>query len=158
MKTKNTFIEIKDSHCLEDAMRSFSKYQRLDILAPKIGCSPNVLRNKLNPDQEFHKLTALEVILLTHITGDETLLSAMGRMIGFTMYRPATEKSAISDLMHGVLKTQGAAGHICDIYQQAIEDKVITSNERDELLEAINKAQRHLSELASGLNSYKVHG
>ena len=70
MRNKPCSVEIKNSHSLEVAMQEFSRAHRLDLLAPKVGCSANVLRNKLNPDQEFHKLTLNETVLLTAITGD----------------------------------------------------------------------------------------
>lgn len=54
-------------------------------LAKAAGIQPQMLRNKLNPDQP-HQLTVADIISLYHATGDETLIDGMLFCCGLTAF------------------------------------------------------------------------
>ncbi|CAI1753160.1 Phage regulatory protein CII (CP76) [Serratia marcescens] len=58
----------KHSH-LSSACRRFAQAHNLTELAPALNVSPQVLRNKLNPEQP-HELTLSQLVTLTAITDD----------------------------------------------------------------------------------------
>ncbi|WP_034911930.1 phage regulatory CII family protein [Erwinia sp. 9145] len=57
----------------DDACRRFALAHNMTELAPQAGMKVQTLRNKLNPDQE-HQLTVAEMLLLTDLTEDATLI------------------------------------------------------------------------------------
>lgn len=57
----------------DEACQAFAARHNMVELADKAGIKPQTLRNKLNPDQP-HQLTAPEIMLLTDITEDSTLV------------------------------------------------------------------------------------
>lgn len=65
----------KQSH-FETACRQFANEHNLVKLGEKAGIAPQMLRNKLNPEQP-HKLTVLELDKLTQITGDMRLFDGL---------------------------------------------------------------------------------
>ena len=60
----------------EDACRKFALTHNMRELAQQAGMKVQTLRNKLNPDQ-VHQLTVTEVLLLTDLTEDATLMDGM---------------------------------------------------------------------------------
>ncbi|MFU7708715.1 phage regulatory CII family protein [Aeromonas veronii] len=55
----------------------FKQVHNLTDLAAQIGMSADVLRNKFNPAQERHKLTATDLIDIYRVTGDDTLFDGL---------------------------------------------------------------------------------
>ncbi len=55
----------------------FKQVHNLTELAAQIGMSADVLRNKFNPAQARHKLTATDLIDLYRVTGDDTLFDGL---------------------------------------------------------------------------------
>ncbi|MFJ5161083.1 phage regulatory CII family protein [Pantoea sp. NPDC088449] len=60
----------------DEACRKFAATHSLRELSERAGMKVQTLRNKLNPDQ-VHKLTVDEVLLLTDLTEDATLVDGM---------------------------------------------------------------------------------
>lgn len=60
----------------DETCRKFAAAHNLVELAQLAGMKVQTLRNKLNPDQ-MHKITAEEVLLLTDLTEDATLVDGM---------------------------------------------------------------------------------
>ncbi|EMH4136370.1 phage regulatory CII family protein, partial [Serratia marcescens] len=65
----------KHSH-LSSACRRFAQAHNLAELAPALNVSPQVLRNKLNPEQP-HELTLSQLVTLTAITDDAAILDGL---------------------------------------------------------------------------------
>ena len=60
----------------DEACRKFAATHNMQDLSERAGMKVQTLRNKLNPDQ-VHKLTVDEVLLLTDLTEDATLVDGM---------------------------------------------------------------------------------
>ncbi len=60
----------------DDACRSFAQRHNLADLAVEASMNVQMLRNKLNPDQK-HQLTCADLMRLTDVTEDASLLDAL---------------------------------------------------------------------------------
>lgn len=60
----------------DEACRKFASTHNMQDLSERAGMKVQTLRNKLNPDQ-VHKLNVDEVLLLTDLTEDATLVDGM---------------------------------------------------------------------------------
>lgn len=57
----------------DDACRAFALKHNIIQLAKQAGLNPQTIRNKLNPEQ-VHQLTVREMLILTDLTEDSTLV------------------------------------------------------------------------------------
>ncbi|WP_157610901.1 phage regulatory CII family protein [Arsukibacterium perlucidum] len=60
--SNNTLKQKQISLCPQTASYLLGKRHNISDSARKLGVSPNVLGNKVNTDQEFHKLTLGEAV------------------------------------------------------------------------------------------------
>lgn len=60
----------------DEACRAFSAKHSIIQLAKKAGLNPQTISNKLNPEQ-VHQLTIREMLILTDLTEDSTLVDGM---------------------------------------------------------------------------------
>jgi hypothetical protein len=74
----------------------FKQAHNLTQLAAEIDMNADVLRNKFNPAQERHKLTAQDLITLYHATGDDTLFDGLLFECGLTAVRLPSTGAAIT--------------------------------------------------------------
>lgn len=85
-----------------------------ESLAPRLGMSGAVLRNKVNPNNSTHHLTLAEAVKMTDITGDERILEAWARERGKVLMEvPAAENCAdgeVIEMMSESMKTFGDIG------------------------------------------------
>src|SRR5690606_17565252 len=61
-----------------------------ESLGPRVGISPAVLRNKVNPNNETHRLALDEAQKITAVTGDHRMLQAWAHSEGFVLIRRPT--------------------------------------------------------------------
>ncbi|TSH78761.1 phage regulatory CII family protein [Pantoea sp. paga] len=76
-----------------DACRKFALSHNMVKLAQQAGMKVQTLRNKLNPDQ-VHQLTVPEVLLLTDLTEDATLMDGMLAQLHCLPCVPVNEHAA----------------------------------------------------------------
>lgn len=89
---------------LDAACRRFSLAHNLAEVATVMGVSAQVLRNKLNPDQP-HRLTLNELILLTDITDDSTVLDGLLAQLKCLPAVPVNEAQPNNLPMHALSAT-----------------------------------------------------
>lgn len=77
----------------DDACRKFALSHNMVKLAQQAGMKVQTLRNKLNPDQ-VHQLTVPEVLLLTDLTEDATLMDGMLAQLHCLPCVPVNEHAA----------------------------------------------------------------
>lgn len=78
MDSQNTFLNRIGKHSIiEGAMAQFRNEHDLKVVAKKSGKGAQVLRNKLNPDQDRHHLTVLELVDITRATRDTSIIDAV---------------------------------------------------------------------------------
>lgn len=113
--TDNTLNKNPASQCPLsplDAAYLLGKRHNASDLARKLGVSPNVLGNKLNPDQEFHKLSLGEAVAITELTNDNGILEAWAHQRGGVFVRLPEAVACdeeLSDQLMRVSEELGAA-------------------------------------------------
>ena len=133
---------------LDTACRRFSLAHNLAEVAKVMGVSAQVLRNKLNPDQP-HRLTLQELITLTDITDDSTVLDGLLAQLKCLPAVPVNEAKPDNLPMHALSAT-AAIGVIAG---EAISAAPMTQLRRNAILDRANQAIRDLSLLVVSVES-----
>lgn len=79
-------------------------------LAPRLGMSSAMLRNKVNTNDVTHKLTLCESVTLQDITGDHRILHAMADHLGYVCIKlpaPGASDMALLDSFMAITKELG---------------------------------------------------
>ncbi|WP_429065495.1 phage regulatory CII family protein [Aeromonas bestiarum] len=126
------------------ACQRFAASHNMAEIAQRVGMNPQLLRNKLNPDQP-HELTVAELIAITQASdGDETLLD--GALFGCGLTAVAIPKSERApSLPHQAIDLNAK---IASIGQRALEltDRGrITRSERNTLVSVATSAMGSLA-------------
>ena len=140
--TNSKQIEAFDSAC----ERFAANYVTSD-LAKAAGMQPQMLRNKLNPDQP-HQLTAADLINLYHATGDETLIDGLLFCCGLTAFAlPKTTSDA--QLMERTIELNARVGGLGSQAVQIHKSGRVTKTQRNMV---VNTATLAMGELAILIN------
>jgi hypothetical protein len=123
-----------------------------ESLAPRLGMSGAVLRNKVNPNNTTHHLTLAEALRMSQITGDVRIAEAIANELGYTMVQtPRVEDccdAAIVELMGEAWSTHGDVGkEIC----KTLEDGRVELKEVDRVESRIFKHAQVLFNIAARL-------
>lgn len=121
----NTLNKKSIPQCPLDAAYFLGKRHNASDLARKLGVSPNVLGNKLNPDQEFHKLSLGEAVAITEITSDNLILETWANSRGFILVPVPEGVACDEDLSDQLLKLSEAMGQALGAVRAARADGVI---------------------------------
>lgn len=135
----------------DDACRKFALTHNMAELAQRAGMKVQTLRNKLNPDQ-VHQLTAQEVLLLTDLTEDATLMDGMLAQMQCLPCVPVNEL-AKEKFPAYVLKATVEVGSMA---ASAANPERITATCRRSILEAANTGIRCMMLAALAVQS-RVH-
>lgn len=142
--SNNTLKQIPVSQCPLDAAYLLGKRHNASDLARKLGVSPNVLGNKLNPDQEFHKLSLGEAVAITELTDDNAILEAWAQQRGGVFVRlpeSAACDEELSDQLMRVSEELGAAlGEVRAARADGVIDPVEFEKIKDRLLATVTEA------------------
>ena len=84
-----------------------------ESLGPRVGISPAVLRNKVNPNNTTHHLTLAEADRLMRITEDKRILRALAHTHGYLLVKAPDECTIESDMsvlehVTGLMVQQGS--------------------------------------------------
>lgn len=121
----------------EDACRKFALTHNMRELAQQAGMKVQTLRNKLNPDQ-VHQLTVTEVLLLTDLTEDATLMDGMLAQLHCLPCVPVNEHAADKFSAY-VLNASAQVGTLA---ASAANHASITTSCRRGIVEAANTGIR----------------
>ncbi|MGC1100265.1 phage regulatory CII family protein [Pantoea agglomerans] len=121
----------------DDACRKFALTHSMAELAPRAGMKAQTLRNKLNPDQ-VHQLTVSELLLLTDLTEDATLIDGALAQLHCLPCVPVNEL-AKENFPSYVLKASAEVGSLA---ASAANPERITATCRRSILEAANTGIR----------------
>lgn len=133
---------------LDNACRRFSQSHNLTELAAAMGISAQVLRNKLNPEQP-HRLTLSELITLTDITDDSTVLDGLLAQLKCLPAVPVNEAQPGNMPLHA-LNATAAIGVIAG---EAVSVTPMTQSRRNTIMDRANQAIRDLSLLVVSVES-----
>lgn len=142
--TNNTLKKNQIPQCPLIAAYLLGKKHNASDLARKLGLSPNVLGNKLNPDQEFHKLSLGEAIAITELTDDNLILEAWCHQRGGIFLLLPDAVTGDEELADQMMKLNEALGSAMCELRTARQDGVIDPQEfeqiKSELMITIHEA------------------
>lgn len=122
-----------------------------ESLAPRIGMSPAVLRNKVNPNNVTHHLSLAEAGEIMSVTGDDRILHALAANHGYTL-QPVDAPSSGS-IMTAMLGAAAAKGDLAEILAQSLADNRITPNEAADIARACAAVQAAIAEVSKHANA-----
>ena len=110
----------------DEACRAFAAKHNIIQLAKKAGLNTQTISNKLNPEQ-VHQLTVREMLILTDLTEDATLVDGMLAQLQCLPCVPVNEV-AQEKLSSYVLKATAEVGQLAAA--AVVQDKITTSCRR----------------------------
>ncbi|OZI17948.1 hypothetical protein CAL18_12515 [Bordetella genomosp. 7] len=121
-----------------------------ESLGPRVGISPAVLRNKVNPNNDTHHLSFAEAQRLVAMTDDERMLRAWAHSRGLLLIKAPEGDRSDSDMsvLEAVVETSVAQGQFMQTIHAALADGKVDPQE----IEAINQAKRVLQTAAEGVS------
>lgn len=126
--------------CPQDAAYMLGKRHNTSDLARKLGMSPNVLGNKLNPDQEFHKLSLGEAVAITELTNDDAIIETWAASRGYVLVKMPDQVCCDEELSDQVMKLSEEMGSVMGEIRHAREDGIIDPQEYEQVTQRIATA------------------
>ena len=123
----------------DEACQAFAARHNVAELADKAGIKPQTLRNKLNPEQP-HQLTAPEIMLLTDITEDSTLVDGFLAQLHCMPCVPVNELAS-EKLPVYVMKATAEVGQLA---AGAISKERMTQCRKNSMVSSVNVGIRCL--------------
>lgn len=121
-----------------------------ESLAPRIGMSPAVLRNKVNPNNNTHHLTLAEADEIMSVTEDLRMLQALAANHGRVLHEVEGDDAG-EGIMRLVLRVNRAQGEFSEWLDAALADGRITPNEQRDGEALIIAMQGEWTRMASKL-------
>jgi len=114
-----------------------------ESLAPRLGMSGSILRNKVNANINTNHLTLVDADKMMSVTGDHRILEALAQHHGYVLVpvafdTPASD-SAILELVTKVWRHNGNVGKAVD---DAFADGRITKRELDTIKQSIHRVEQ----------------
>lgn len=122
-----------------------------ESLAPRIGMSAAVLRNKVNPNNTTHHLTLAEAGEIMGVTGDDRILHTMAAQHGYTLQ--AVDAPETGTVMCAMLAASAAKGDLAGILGRALSDGKFTPNEAANIARACAQVQALVAEVSRHANA-----
>lgn len=135
----------------DDACRAFALKHNIIQLANKAGLNPQTIRNKLNPEQ-VHQLTVREMLLLTDLTEDATLIDGTLAQLHCLPCVPVNEM-AQENLPAYVLKATAEVGQLA---AGVVSQEQLTASCRRGLVQNVHAGIRCLTLAALAVQA-RVH-
>lgn len=132
----------------EEACRAFALRNNMAKLAELAGMNVQTLRNKLNPDQP-HQLTWLEILTLTDLTEDPTLVDGFLAQLHCLPCVPLNEV-AKEKMSHYVLKATAEIGRVA---ASAVSGVQLNATTRRQVVESVNSVTRLMALTAISLQA-----
>lgn len=144
-------FQISKQTLFATACQRFAYNHNLVEVAALIETRPQLLRNKLNPDQ-LHQLTCRELLALTDATKDTTLIDGLLAQMNCMPAVPVNEISS-DNIPTYVLGATAAIGRVA---AEAISTEMMTQNRKHSFLNSVNSAIRCLSLLGMTMHA-RIH-
>lgn len=125
-----------------------------ESLAPRLGMSAAVLRNKVNPNNTTHHLTLAEADRLLAITGDHRLLHALAAQHGQVVVTPAGSDGACDMAVLEVISAiWSRSGDLGSAVHSALADGQLTGVELSQIHAAAYAVQQRMAALLERLGA-----
>ncbi|EMQ2082238.1 phage regulatory CII family protein [Yersinia enterocolitica] len=131
----------------DSALRRFAGMTDIQKLAESVAINPQTLRNKLNPAQP-HELTVVEMLRITHVTGDYSLLDGLLAQLGRLPSMKMADKADCCDFPECILQITAATGTLANETVQLMADNRLSKRQKDTMVTQVNKAVQNLAMFA----------
>ncbi|CNJ97076.1 regulatory CII family protein [Yersinia mollaretii] len=128
----------------DSALRRFAGMTDIQKLAKSVAINPQTLRNKLNPAQP-HELTVIEMLRITHVTGDYTLLDGLLAQLGRLPSMKMADRTDLRDLPECILQITAANGTLANETVLLMADSRLSKRRKDAIVSQANNAVRDLA-------------
>lgn len=143
-------------HVIDAAAATVDRYPGgAESLAPRIGMSAGILRNKVNPNNTTNHLTLAEANRIMTVTGDAEILQALAQEHGYTLARTEGAECGGS-ILTAMLSLEVRAGDFARTIHDAMVDGIISQNEMKAIAAAGNAEQTALILLINRLRAASV--
>jgi hypothetical protein len=140
-------------HALDAAAQTVDRYPGgAESLAPRVGLSAGILRNKVNPNCTTNHLSLAEANRLMAVTGDHTILQALAQEHGYTLHM-VVEAPDATTIVNRILALGVAEGKFSQTIHDALADGIISSNEMNAIGAAGHATQAALIGLINRLRA-----
>lgn len=133
-------FQVSQQSHFDNACRAFALRHNIRKLADQVGMNQQTLRNKLNPDQ-MHQLTAPEIVLLTDITEDATLIDGLLAQMNCLPAVPVNEAKS-ERMTHYVMQATAELGKVA---AAAVSGERMNASRTSAFMDNINAGIRCLS-------------
>lgn len=127
----------------------------LNTLARSIGVGEQVLRNKVCPTTDTHKLNLREAVAIMDATNDDRILEVLADWRGYTLARKALPDA--KSIVSAVLADAAKHGDVANEIEQALADGKLTEIEKASISRRISEAHTSLDVLNSTLQRAPLH-
>src|SRR5476649_1948039 len=132
--------QISKQSQFDNACQQFALNHNLVDVAIQIRMRPQMLRNKLNPEQP-HQLTCRELLDITDATEDATLIDGLLAQLNCMPAVPVNEANA-ENIPAYVMRATAAIGAVA---AEAVSNERMTQSRKHAFLESVNSGIRYLS-------------
>jgi len=127
-----------------------------DDIANELGVSGGTLENKLKPSYDNGDVTVTELVHLLELSADYTPLEYIAKKFDLVLV-PRKEAHCTTDNIHSLCdKANFENSDVFKSVKQALEDGVITTSERDNILKEIDESERASAELREQIKNLEV--
>lgn len=141
---------------LEDAVRSavHDFPGGAQALAEQVGIGAQVLRNKINPNNDTHHLSLAEAVRVVHATGDLGVAHAFAEEFG-GIFIPLGQcgDARTSTVLADISAMSAGFGDLIREVAEDISDGVLTRNEMQRIQKEANGLRRALGQLMADLEA-----
>jgi hypothetical protein len=120
-----------------------------ESLAPRVGMSAAVLRSKVNPQIDTHKLTLQDAVRITDTTNDERIIEAWLAERNAVMVKlpTASEQPDNEEILNKFLKLTTHYGELARRHSEATFDGVVDDQEMEDLERIGNLIHKAVEEI-----------
>lgn len=126
-----------------------------EALAPRLGMSAAVLRNKVNPNNTTHHLSLAEAQRLVGLTGDKRILHALALEAGDVLVEGCAGEAAASDMaiLECMALVFSGTGNLAKTIHEAFANGALSADEFDRIKAVAYVARRKIIRLMGRLET-----
>lgn len=138
-------------HVIDAAAQTVDNYPGgAESLAPRMGMSAGILRNKVNSNNTTNHLTLEEADRMMDRTGDFQILQALAGRHGFALV-PLEDRTEAGSVIGHILQLGSREGEFARVLHDALADGVISDREMNDIAAAGYATQSTLISLVRRL-------
>ncbi|MGF1689435.1 phage regulatory CII family protein [Photobacterium japonica] len=141
-------VEQPKQDAFDAACIRFAEQECLEQIANDVAMKPQMLRNKLNPNQP-HQLTVRELVTISKHSGNEGLVNSVLLELDMTAVRLPARNTHGKPPVMAAMAINTCAGDISRSLCEAESDQRLTRRKKDEIVSKAQDAMRELVMLMS---------